>query len=91
MRDDWDGDEDDPTHRSSCSSPSLPRDGVPRPSLNPTAQRYATDKSSFPPPLAQSQPAASSSSRTNDSEVKGTRIDPRENLEEAEKRVDAEV
>ncbi|KAE8541353.1 hypothetical protein D1P53_002712 [Cryptococcus gattii VGV] len=48
---------------------------------------YATDKSSFPPPLAQ-QPAASSSSR-KDSELKRTRIDPRENLE-AEKRVKAE-
>lgn len=104
MRDDWDEDEDEPTHRSSSSS--LPREGAPRP-LNPTAQPiptptaassttvpihtncfYATDKSSGPPPLAQSQPASSSSRK--EPEVKRARIDPGENLEEAEKRVKAE-
>lgn len=116
MRDDWDEDEDDPTHRSSYSSSSslptqpLPReDGAPRPSLNPTTQPiptptvassttipihtnsfYATDKPSFPPPLAQSQPAAASSSSRKEPEVKRARIDPRENWEEAEKRVKAE-
>ncbi|KGB75473.1 hypothetical protein CNBG_1311 [Cryptococcus deuterogattii R265] len=116
MRDDWDEDEDDPTHRSSYSSSSslptqpLPREGgAPRPSLNPTTQPiptptaassttipihtnsfYATDKPSFPPPLAQSQPAAASSSSRKEPEVKRARIDSRENWEEAEKRVKAE-
>ncbi|WVQ87651.1 hypothetical protein IAS59_001378 [Cryptococcus gattii] len=96
MRDDWDEDEDEPTHRSSSSS-SVPRESAPRPSLNPTTQRATpTAASSSLEPTAipihtnsfylAQQPASSS---RKEPEVKRTRIDPRESLE-AEKRVKAE-